>query len=104
MVNKVNEKEVKVSDLGLASALVAFGFKIKRMEYQDEYIQFFFENTEAIQKAIEDYYRDDLYISAKRLFQEYKTLKQAKFSFHKKNLTENSKGSKIPINGGPNED
>lgn len=82
----VEEKKalIEISDIALAASLVVKGYKIHSLKGKGRYLVFYFKDDGRITNLIEAYYRDDLQVPAKRLFQEYKTLKQAKYAILKK--------------------
>lgn len=75
-----NKQMIKISDLGLAASLVAKGFTFKDITWEGRYIHFLFENSEELEQTIQDFYSDNLVLPAKKVLQEYKTLKQMKFT------------------------
>jgi len=83
MINKNNNKQklIKISDLGLVASLIASGAELADIEKDkrnEKYFDFCFIDNDLVNKMIQEYYKDKLYVSAKRVFQEYKTLKQIK--------------------------
>lgn len=64
-------------DLALASALATQGFSIADME-RSEYsrrVSFIFERTEGLDKAVEDYWSDNLKVNPKTYFDALKHIK-----------------------------
>lgn len=76
-------KLLEITDIGLASTLVVKGYKIQNLKTKGKYIVFSFQDDGKLYNLIEAYYKDDILVPPKRLFQEYKTLKQAKFTMLK---------------------
>jgi len=79
--NNNNEDQIiKITDIVLAASLIASGFKIKDIVKEGKYAHFLFENGDEIQNVIKEYYTGDLVLPVKKVFQEYKALKQMKFN------------------------
>jgi len=72
----MNETNMKVSDLGLAAALVTCGFEILQTT-RDPYgrANFFFEENAALADTINAYWADSLELKARKYFDNTKMLK-----------------------------
>lgn len=72
---------VSLRDLGIVAALVTCGFEIV-FTHRDATgrVQFVFEETIALDQAIEKYYADSLQVSARKLVDNIKMLKTRIYS------------------------
>ncbi|HEY4505905.1 MAG TPA: DUF5659 domain-containing protein [Candidatus Paceibacterota bacterium] len=77
------EKQVPVSDLGLASLLVTLNFELIDLERANEKrINFLFVWTEGIEKVISDFLGDaQITVPVQRLFQNQRQLKNRLYAF-----------------------
>ena len=67
---------VSIRDLGLASALVTAGFEIKDTSRNtDGRTVFIFQETIALNEAVNGYYADKLHVKARKFFDNIKMLK-----------------------------
>lgn len=67
---------VSIRDLGVAAALVTCGFEVTNT-YRDANgrTYFIFQETAALDEAVNDYYADTLHIKARKYFDNTKMLK-----------------------------
>ncbi|HOM27278.1 MAG TPA: DUF5659 domain-containing protein [Defluviitoga tunisiensis] len=75
------KEKIEITDIALASALIIKGKNLIEVRKRGRYCTFIFEKDKILEGLVESYYKDELLVSAKRLFQEYKTLKQIRFNF-----------------------
>jgi len=80
---KNTNKQIAISDLGLASLLVTLHFKLVDMEHVNEKrVGFLFEQTEGIKQVINNFWAGvEIYVSVQNLFNNQKMLKNRLFTF-----------------------
>jgi len=77
------EDEYKTADMGLATTLQYLGYFIVRMENDKEKISkkfFVFENSEQLQKHIDDYWRNNITVEPIKFFSILKEIKNRIYS------------------------
>lgn len=92
---KIATKEYRTKDLGLASAILAKGIKLLRIERESDICWFIFNETDATPVA-ENYWSGELQIDAKSYNEAMRTLKTRIFSQSK---GENRKGRTVSVAG-----
>lgn len=80
---KKHEKRIPISDLGLASLLVALHFQVVGMERVNEKrVSFLFAQAEGIEKIISDFWADaEIAVPIQSLFNNQKLLKNRLYTF-----------------------
>jgi hypothetical protein len=69
------EHEIRISDFGTAAAILSCGFSIRCTDKDGRRVFFVFDNSDELQKVIDDYRSGDLVVSARRYFENTKMLK-----------------------------
>lgn len=74
-------RTVALRDLGVVAALVTCGFEIvfTHKDYNGR-VQFVFEETVALDQAVEDFYADNLQVKARKFVDNIKMLKSRIYS------------------------
>lgn len=70
-----NLDEHKTADFGTAAAIMTCGFSIRRTDKDGRRVFFVFDNSDDLQKVVDDYRSCDLLVSARRYFENTKMLK-----------------------------
>lgn len=71
---------IEISDIFVASCLLSLDFPMRKAVKKGQYYHYFFDNRPEVKEVIKKYYSNNLQVPAKRLAQEYKSLKQMRFN------------------------
>lgn len=79
--NKREDENVFTTyDLGLSSALLAFGYKLKDLDRSNRRALFIFEHKKGIEQSANKFFADELRVKARSYFDSLKALKSKLYS------------------------
>jgi len=68
-------QDFKTTDIGLAAAITAADFKISRIESDGVKGTFYFDKTDELLKAVNEYWDGSLFVNARKMFENIKIIK-----------------------------